>query len=79
MNTPVCRPVRLKIARGYWPKGHVFTGMGGGEARELIKRGIAEFADETLVPAAADDGKPKRKAKPGRTLLDRLGGREDAA
>lgn len=73
------RPVRLLIARGHWPKGHIFIGMGGGEARELIKRGLAEWADGESAAAPTGVARPKRKSRGEGGLLDRLTGKAQSS
>ena len=47
---------RVIKAYGPWPKGHVFTGMQGNEARTLIARGLIAEVE------AREAAKPKGKA-----------------
>lgn len=48
------RPVRLLKPWRVWQAGHVFTNMGGAQARDLIASGHGEYLTED-VPAAPVD------------------------
>lgn len=68
MPTPV-RPVRLKMPWLGWSVGHVFTEMAPGQARDMIRANMAEYADEPtngyvhrmMEPIKRKRGRPRKE------------------
>lgn len=64
------RPVRLRQAWRFWPKGHLFLEMSAAQAELMVRAGQAEYADTPkdrgTAPPAPRPG--KRPILPGLEL-----------
>lgn len=56
------RPVRLRSAWRFWPKGHLFLEMSAAQAELMVRAGQAEYAD-----TPKDKGEAPGKAPAPRT------------
>jgi hypothetical protein len=65
MTPPRPRLVRLLKPWRLWSRGHVFTEMGGAQARDIIRTGHAEYVTED-VPTAPVDRIMRSAARPRR-------------